>query len=353
MNPVIFAIPRSELGGAQRSLLLLLRALDRAAFPPRVFLGEEGPLLRALERLAVPFEVARHRFKSPRVVPQFVRFAKGARLLHLFGARTLAVAARGMGMKVVERVNLLRSADAGGLVKNATLDRLLLKLSDFIVVPAHAMEEQLLDRGVPEAKLRLIPNGVFIEAPTAARAVLRERLGVAAGALLVLGVGRLAPVKGFDVLAAAAPLVARELPAATFRIAGEGPERARIAPELLLGDREDVADLLEAADIFVQPSRSEVLSNALLEAMLAGKACVATDVGGTGEVVKEGETGLLVRPESPEALAAAITRLARDEALRARLGAAARGLVERERGLEAMARAHEALYRDALGGGVA
>ncbi|MEZ0227582.1 MAG: glycosyltransferase [Planctomycetota bacterium] len=342
--PILYAIPRSELGGAQRSLLLLLRALDRAAFPPRVFLGEEGPLRAALERLQVPFELARAGFKSPRVIPQFLRYAKGARILHLFGARTLAVAARGVGMKVVERVNLLRSPEAGGLVKNATLDRLLLKLADLVIVPAHAMEEQLLERGVADARIRLIPNGVHLDAPGKPRVEVRRALGVAPDALLVLGVGRLQPVKGFDVLVAAFADVKRELAAAELRIAGAGAEP--IHSTFQLGDREDVSDLLEAADIFVQPSRSEVLSNALLEAMLAGRACVATDVGGTAEVVKDGETGLLVPAEDPAALAAAIVRLGRDAALRERLGAAARALVLRERSLEAMARAHEAVYRE-------
>jgi len=345
-SAVVYAIPRAELGGAQRSLLLLLRGLDRAAFPPRVFLGEDGPLRRGLERLSVPFELATASFKSPRIVPHFVRFARGASLLHLFGARTLAVAARGIGMKVVERVNLLRSDEAGGLVKHAALDRLLLKLSDLIVVPAQAMADQLMERGVPEARIRLIPNGVFLEAPSAPREELRARLGVAKDACLVLGVGRLAPVKGFDVLVKAFEL----MEGVRLLIAGEGPERAHLPPEVLLGDREDVADLLEAADVFVQPSRSEVLSNALLEAMLAGRACVATDVGGTGEVVKDMETGLLVAEESAEELRAAIEKLRADPELRSRLGAAARALVLRERSVAAMARAHEAVYREALSG---
>jgi glycosyltransferase involved in cell wall biosynthesis len=358
MTPIVYAIPRAELGGAQRSLLLLLRGLDRSAFPPRVFLGEDGPLARSLEKLEVPFEIANASFKAPRAVVRFLRFASAergaephestsrARVLHLYGARTLALAARASGMKVIERVNLLRSPEAGGLVRSALLDRLLLTLCHFIVVPSMAMEAQLLARGVPPEKLRLIPNGVFLEPPTAPRDVLRERLGVAKDALLVLGIGRLARVKGFDILAEAFEAVKRERPDAQLVVAGEGPERRVLEGRVrLLGDREDVSDLLAAADIFVQPSRSEVLSNALLEAMLAGKACVATNVGGTGEAVTNEETGLLV--ENATDMARAILRLARDPDLRARLGERAGAVVKERRSLDAMARAHEALYREA------
>ncbi len=346
MIPIVFAIPRAELGGAQRSLLLLLRGLDRSAFPPRVFLGEDGPLARSLEKLEVPFEIANASFKAPRAVVRFLRFAKGVHVLHLYGARTLALAARGSGMKVIERVNLLRSAEAGGFVRSAFLDRLLLTLSHFIIVPSRAMEAQLLGRGVPPEKLRLIPNGVFLEPPRVSAEVVRERLGVAKDAFVVLGIGRLARVKGFDVLADAFETVKRARPDAVALVAGEGPERRLLEGRVrLLGDREDVSDLLAAADVFVQPSRSEVLSNALLEAMLAGKACVATNVGGTGEAVAHEETGLLV--ESADDMARAILRLAGDPALRARLGEKARAAVRDTRSVDAMARAHEALYREA------
>jgi len=350
--PVTFAIPRAELGGAQRSLVLLLRALDRAEFPPRVFLGEDGPLARSLEKLDVPFELERASFRSPGAIARFARFAKGSSVLHLLGARTLALVARGLGMRVVERVNLLRGTESGGLVQNATMDRTLLKLAHLVVVPARAMEEQLVLRGVPRSKIRIVPNGVFLEPPSAPREVLRERLGVAKDAFLVLGVGRLARVKGFDLLADAFLAVKREHPRASLLVAGQGPERKVLEerPHLrLLGDREDIASLLEAADCFVQPSRSEVLSNALLEAMLAGKACVATDVGGTREAISDLENGLLVAEERPEEMARAILRVAEDETLRSRLGAAARASVLETRSLEGMARAHEAIYREALG----
>jgi glycosyltransferase involved in cell wall biosynthesis/O-antigen/teichoic acid export membrane protein len=350
-KPVVFAIPKAEMGGAQRSLALLLRSLDREEFPPRVLLGEDGPLARELERLSVPFEVANASFRSLPGLLHFLRFARGAHVLHLYGARTLALAARLQGIRVIERVNLLRGPEAGGYVESPALDRLLLRLDSLLVVPAKAMAEQLEARGVPAAKIRLVPNGVFLPAPSAPRDALRAKLGVARDAFFVLGVGRLAPVKGFDVLAQAFATLKEELPGARLLIAGEGPERARLEeklPAVLLGDREDIADLLEAADAFVQPSRSEVLSNALLEAMLAGKACVATDVGGTRELVTAEETGLLVPGEDPRALASALLRLAKDEALRARLGAKARESVAATRSLEAMARGHEAVWREAL-----
>ncbi|MEL7370720.1 MAG: glycosyltransferase [Myxococcota bacterium] len=142
----------------------------------------------------------------------------------------------------------------------------------------------------------------------------RRRLGLPLDQSLVLGIGRLSRVKGFDVLAAAAPQIR-----AHIAVMGEGDERTQLAPRLhLLGAREDAADLLPAADVVVIPSRSEGFPQVPLQAMAAGRPVVATRVGGTPEIVLNEQTGLLVPPEDPVALAAAINRVldASDQAIR-------------------------------------
>jgi glycosyltransferase involved in cell wall biosynthesis len=359
-SPVVFAIPRSEVGGAQRSLVLLLRGLDRAAFPPFVILGEDGPLAAALRSLDVPFEVAPAPFRTLRGIRHFAKVSlrEGARILHLYAARTLALAARGLGLAVVERVNLLRSEDAGGLVARPFLDRALLRLAHLAIVPAEAMLEQLALRGVPRSKLRLVRNGVFLDPPRASREEVRRELGILPDALALLDIARLHPMKGHLFLLEAFARVRRELPDARLLLAGEGSERAAIERSIadaglsdavrLLGDRASVTDLLGASDVIVQASiHSEVLSNAVLEALLAGKAVVATDIGGTREVVRTGETGILVPPRDAAALARAILEL-RDPARREPLGRAGRELVQSAHSVEAMARATESVYREAL-----
>lgn len=362
--PVLFAIPRSELGGAQRSLVLLLRALDRAAFPPFVLLGETGPLARTLESLGVRHEVAPASWKSVRGVRDFDRVLRreSSRVLHLYGARTLALVARARGLAVVERVNLLRGPEQGGLVARPFLDRQLLRLAHLVQVPSEAMRAQLLERGVPAAKLRLVPNGVWLEPAKIGREGTRKALGIAEETFVIQSVGRLVALKGFaDLVGAIENLRSLGLDVALL-IAGEGPERAALEAQAreanvadrvkLLGDREDVADLLAAADVYVQASRTEVLSNALLEAMAAGKPVLATNVGGTAEVVEDGKTGILIPPATPAGLTHFLRPLAQDRAgTRARLealGAAAKARIAATRSLEAMARATEAVYREAL-----
>jgi glycosyltransferase involved in cell wall biosynthesis len=177
-----------------------------------------------------------------------------------------------------------------------------------------------------------------------------------AGPVTVLAVGRLRPPKDFPTLVRA---VARLEPGAVrLEIAGDGPERAALASEIerlgldgtveLLGTRSDVPDLLAAADVFVLSSDSEGLPMSVLEAMAAGVPVVATAVGGVPELVRDDETGLLVPPRDPGALAAALGKLAADPELRRRLGGAGRRRVENEFSLDAFHRAHLDVYRAAL-----
>ncbi len=191
-----------------------------------------------------------------------------------------------------------------------------------------------------------------------ARASLRAELGLPATAVLVLTTGRLHPVKGHaDALPALAQVVAQR-PETHFVWAGEGEERPRLEHWLrehtltahvhLLGARADVPALLAASDLFLLPSRWEGVSVAILEAMAAGLPVVATAVGGTPEVVVEGQTGLLVPPQDPHALAGAILRLLDRPEAAARLGEAGSQRVAAHFTLAHMVAQTEALYADLL-----
>jgi glycosyltransferase involved in cell wall biosynthesis len=153
--------------------------------------------------------------------------------------------------------------------------------------------------------------------------------------------------------------------AAALAVVGDGPLRAALAESAerlgvashveLLGDRADVRDVLAALDVFVLPSRTEGMSNALLEAMATGLPVVATAVGGTPEVIADGSSGLLVPVDDPAAMAAAIVRVLDDPSLAGRLGAAARQTVEERYGAKSMVRRLEAVYAAVAnsGGGAA
>ena len=176
----------------------------------------------------------------------------------------------------------------------------------------------------------------------------------AGGSALVGSVGCLAPRKDYGTLLEA--LARLSAHGWEFRavLGGDGPERRALeerAADLALGDRvrlvgerPDIERLLPGMDVFVLSSREEGMPNALLEAMAAERPCVATAVGGVPEVLRDGETGWLVPPGSPEALARVLEEaLARPEEARLR-GEAAGRLVRETMSLEAMVRRHETFY---------
>ena len=172
----------------------------------------------------------------------------------------------------------------------------------------------------------------------------------------IVAVGRLQAPK--DPLTLVRALALLSGPRFEALLVGDGPDRPAVEAELrrvrledvveLAGERVDVASILADSDIFVLASRSEAFPLTVLEAMAAGLPVVAPDVGGLAELVVEGETGLLVAPGDPGALASAIAQLVRDPALRERFGAAGRERVETRFTFESFRDAHLDLYRRQL-----
>jgi glycosyltransferase involved in cell wall biosynthesis len=233
--------------------------------------------------------------------------------------------------------------------------------ADRIVAISGGVREALVASGVPPARIRVVQSGIDL-APFAVpcdREALRTSLGVPAGAVLVLQVAALAPHKSqTDLLRAAAILRDGGSPVRIW-IAGEGRLKDSLEREhssLVLGDtvrflgfREDVPDLLRAADLFCLSSYLEGLGTSILDAMAAGLPVVATRVGGIPEAVADGETGLLVPPRDPAALAEALGRLAGDPDLRRRMGEGAARRVQ-DFSADRTEERTRAVYLEALGG---
>lgn len=183
------------------------------------------------------------------------------------------------------------------------------------------------------------------------REAVRAALGLEPDALAVGGVGRLEPIKGFSYFIAASRIIAQRVPNARFVIAGDGSmaEELRQAGADLggrlrfLGLRTDVPDVMAALDVFVAPSINEGMGRVLVEAAAAGVPSVASAVGGVPDIVRDGETGVLVPPKDARALAEAVVTLANDAGLRARIGAEAHRHA-RAFGLDRMVTEIEALY---------
>lgn len=200
-----------------------------------------------------------------------------------------------------------------------------------IAAISEGVKEALARSGVEPSRVRVVPSGIDLGPfeTTVDRAALRARLGIAAGEVLALQVAALAPHKSQTDLLRAAAIAIPRAPSLRIWIAGEGPLRATLEAAhgalglgtavRFLGFREDVNDLLAAADLFVVSSYLEGMGTSTLDAMAAGLPVVATRVGGIPEIVTEGETGLLVPARDPEALAAAMVHLVGDPGLRRRL----------------------------------
>jgi glycosyltransferase involved in cell wall biosynthesis len=190
-----------------------------------------------------------------------------------------------------------------------------MRMAKCLVTVNRHFEEQLRGWGLP-VSVQTCYDGVEMAAPDEqAASVLRASLVPPEG-VLIGSVGRLDTQKGYEDLVRAARIVIDARPTVRFAIAGAGPLRARLeslVAELdlvdrfhLLGFRDDVPTFLAALDLFVSSSLWEGLPLVVLEAMLLGKAVVATDVGGNAEIMIPGQTGDLVPPGKPDAMAAAL-----------------------------------------------
>lgn len=254
----------------------------------------------------------------------------------------------------------------GARLSNARLRwlyRLSLARTTRVAMVGAQVHEHFVDSGLvradrAEVLLNGIPTRRFASGPEA-RLAARVILGLAPDAVLIGSVGRLVALKHHRLLLELMPALAAACPTVELVLLGDGPLRAELealADSLsirgrvhFLGARDDVAQLLPALDVFALPSLTEGLSIALLEACATGLAIVATAVGGNPEIVTDGRTGLLVPPDDREAMRNALEALLNDDALRARLGSAARDWVRANASIEAMRRSHDSFYAAAFG----
>ncbi len=377
---IAYLVPNIEAGGTERQLLALARRLDRRRYASSLLTTAGGGALHATFRELLPVTVlggdpahanpTRTRpWAHAAVVRRLAGIFRAERpdIVHAFlpAANVLGpVAARLAGVRrvVVGKRSLACYKSRHPLLRG--LESLGNRLADVILVNSDAVARDVeRTERFWEGKIRKIYNGVEVPAPgtpeDAAR--VRAREGIAPGAAVVLCVSNFFAYKGHADLVEAARRVADAAPDAIFLLAGRDAGamdacRARVRDAGLdgrvrfLGGRADVADLLRASDLFVHPSHEEGFPNAVLEAMAAEKAVVATRVGGTPEAVADGETGILVPAHDPAALAAALVALLRDPARARGMGEAGRRRVLDRYAVERMVAAYETLYESLCGG---
>lgn len=340
-------------GGTERQMIELIRRLDRRRWDVHVACLRSGGAWTSRVAEAAPVtQFPLKSFRHPDTLAQMHAFGHWCRERGILVLQTTDLPSNIFGLaaaafaQVPVRIGSRRDVTPGRSVPETACQRAAYACAHRIVANCRAAAHQLETERVPSRKIRVIYNGVDRQraAPVARCAPLRRLVTVA----------NLRPEKGHDVLLGAATDVLDFFPDATLELVGDGSQRARLeaaAAALGIGNSiafsghcDDVTARLDAADIFVLPSRSEAFPNALLEAMTAGLPIVASRVGGVLEVVRDGETGLLVPPDDPGALGAAIRRLIADPALAGRLGAAARADVTARYSFNRMVAAFDSLY---------
>lgn len=368
---VLEMIDKPSLGGGQAVLLALARNLDRGRFDVSVCSGSGGPLEDEVRRLGLAFHPARFG-KTPSAASgrdlarllsahQFDILHTHGGIAGLFGRR----AARKAGIPVVVHtlhgIHYLHYRNLALRRLYIGLERSMSRATSAVICVSEAdLEQARRHRLAPDDRLRLIRNGVAAagrdDDPERVRRISALCFRLTPGSPVVGTVARLHRQKGVEYFVRAAAAVLKKRPATMFVIVGGGPLEDRLKAEvsrlgladrmILAGERSDALDWLSLFDVFVLPSLWEGLPLVLIEAAILGRPIAATDIDGTREIIRDGETGLLVPPADAPALAQAVLRLLEDPGLARRLGEAARKEIPPAFSLERMVSETERLYLD-------
>ena len=324
-------------GGSERQVLQLIRFLTQAGESPKLcvlrdtkWLTEEQagcPVVfwnvRSLSTLSDLRKLAE--------LKDWIRSGNFDAILTMFWEANLVgpILARWAGVPIV--VGCRRNLNYWMSSRVAILQRVSNLFTTALLANCEAVKEVVtkMEHASP-AKIKVLYNGIdtsrFRLNPEQ-RSIIRRALGIADHEVVVGNVSTLRPVKGLDLFVQAAARVAKQNSKCRFVLVGDGPEQPAIETAIrnhglqgsfvLAGPQVDVVPFLNAFDIAVLSSYSEGFSNSILEYMAARLPCIATDVGGNAEAL--GDSGILVPPNDPAALAAAILRLADDSTQRSTL----------------------------------
>ena len=353
------------LGGSERQLTETALRLDRSRFEPHVgcfrpvgFRGEE------LARADVPVErFPVHSFLHPSclvAVAHVGRYLERRRiqLVHSFDTPMNLF---GVAAARVHRTPAVLSSQRANRELSSGVERRLLRLTDSmvdaVVVNCEAVRKHLVeDEGVPAGRIRLCRNGIdtgrFHPGQRGRPAELRDA-GVVIGVVCALR-----PEKGLHVLLEAFRRIRGDASKPKLVVAGDGPSGPELRTLcrqlemnedcLFVGATEQVADWLRAIDVFVLPSLSEALSNSLMEAMACGCAAIASRVGGNGELIRHGQTGLLFERADSADLARQLAELIRNPELRHNLATEGARFIRENFSLDRAAARMGEIYEEAL-----
>jgi glycosyltransferase involved in cell wall biosynthesis len=356
-----------NIGGAERDLLAVVQALNRARWDAQVACPSQGPLYESLRQAGISLHPL---VLSPwrKWFSLFVRWRGVMRLRELLKQLEPALvhvndiwwvphtirAVNHLSGRRIPIVTHVRQE-----IEPEKVSRYWLTRVDAVIAISKQVEQALIAGGVASRLVRTIYSGLDLSKGGRTEdnyKAVRFKLGVSSDAVLLGTVANLFPRKGYDVMLRALPMILKAEPSTQYVIVGTGEREyeqtlRKLSEELgithcvhFYGFQDPVRPFLEAMDLYVHPARMEGFGIAVIEAMAAGKAVVATNTGGLPEVVDEGQTGLLVAPDNPEALSAAVVSLLRDKMRRNEMGACGAKSVRERFELKASVAAIEQLY---------
>ena len=355
--------------GPGRTLLETATRIDRTRVDYHVGLfiadpGKPHPLVSSLEARGLPVhEIPDRGGVGPDLVQGIVELLERLQIdiLHTseFRSNVLGLLCRRQRpVKLVSTTHGWIANDLRGWVYTLA-DRVLLRLFDRVILVSHAMRQRLPKWWVPDARISVLHNALMTESYGRDSQQAPRRVPDPAKEVRLLSVGRLSPEKGQMLLLQAVASLVQEFPRLHLAFAGIGPlegalrqesNRLGIAERVeFLGYVEDMPRLYADHDLVVQSSFTEGLPNVMLETAYLGIPVVATDVGGTCEVIQHGQTGWLVAPRSLEALAAGMRHYLAEPAAFVRMAAAGRARIEAEFSLASRTQRQARIYTEIAG----
>lgn len=365
---ILYLITGLHVGGAEMVLYRLLKKLNREKYEPVVV--SIIPIVGIGERIeeeGIKILSLNAKFKcNPLIIWRVISIIKKEKpqILHsfLFHANFLGrVIGKLRNVPII--ISSIHSEYFGGILREK-----LLKWTDrfcnITTIVSKGAAERMIDlKVVSKNKLKVIYNGIDLEnfpfRKLEARTKIRKELNIEENKKILISVGRLHEAKGCPYLIKAMKILKEKYPHILLIVLGEGPEGKKIEEQikelklekniLLLGQKENISEYLNASDVFVMPSLWEGLPIALLEAMACGLPVVATRVGGVPEVVEDGKSGFLVELKNPRGLAEKIIKtLEMSEEERKKMGERGRKIVEKKFSIEQMVKEYENLYQELL-----
>jgi len=340
--PILYFSNEPTRGGAEEHLLTLLRGLDRTYFQPLLACPPQlaGKLRPDLPNDVEVFPISLRKLSHAAAMLRLAQVLRerAVKILHshLFYASLFASPIGWIcGVPVIiETPHVREDWRRGWLKSKFVVDRIVGRVVTRYVAVSHANKRYLVEeKALAKEKITVIHNGSdlqrFCPGQTSS-SNLRQSLGFGTDDPVLMVIGRLEPQKGHKVLLEAMPSIRRAFSSVRLVCVGTGSlhdELLSLVRDLgiedavrFVGFQMDVAEWLNLADVTVLPSFYEGLPLVAIESLAAAKPVVATAVDGSGEVVVDGETGLMVPPGNPQALSAAACRLLRDAELRKKLG---------------------------------